>query len=52
MTRSARSARSAAPALSLVMTLCIFSSVAQLSVAAHAGVDIAQVQTHTPALRG
>lgn len=42
----------AALALSLVMTLTIFSSVAQLSVPAHASTDTAQVQTHTLALRG
>ena len=47
-----RTAHAAALALSLVMTLSIFSSVAQLSIPAHAGVDTAQVQTHTPAGRG
>lgn len=47
-----RTAHAAALALSLVMTLSIFSSVARLAVPAHAGVDTAQVQIHTPALRG
>jgi hypothetical protein len=38
-----RNAHAAAFALSLVMTLSIFSSVAQLKVPSHAGADTAQV---------
>ena len=41
----------AALALSLVMTLAIFSGVAQLSSPTHAGVELAQVHSGTPTLR-
>lgn len=47
-----RNAHSAAFAMSLVMTLSIFSSVAQLSVPSHAGGVTAQVQTKPLTLRG
>lgn len=47
-----RTAHVAALALSLVMTMSIFSSVAHLSAPSHRGADIAQVQTNTPTLRG
>ena len=46
-----RTTHFAALALSLVMTLAIFSGVAQLSSPTHAGVEFAQVQTGTPTLR-
>jgi len=47
-----RTTNAAALAMSIVMTLTIFSSVAQLSVPAHASTDTAQVQAQTLALRG
>jgi DMSO reductase anchor subunit len=46
-----RTAHATALALSLVMTLAIFSSVSHLSSPSHAGAALAQVQAETPALR-
>lgn len=46
-----RTAHAAALALSLVMTLAIFSSDSQLSSPSHADAVLAQVQANTPALR-
>jgi hypothetical protein len=46
-----RTAHAAALALSLVMTLAIFSSVSHLSSPSHAGAVLAQVQADTPAQR-
>lgn len=46
-----RTAHAAALALSLVMSLAIFSSVSQLSSPSHAGAVLAKVQADTPALR-
>ena len=46
-----RTAHAAALALSLVMSLAIFSSVSQLSSPSHAGAVLAQVQADTPAQR-
>ena len=46
-----RTAHAAALALSLVMTLAIFSGVVQLSSPSHAGAELAQVQTSAPTLR-
>jgi hypothetical protein len=46
-----RTAHAAALALSLVMSLAIFSSVSQLYTPSHTGAMLAQVQADTPVQR-
>ena len=47
-----RTLHAAALALSLVMTLAIFSGVSQLSSPSHAGAVLAQIQATQPAANG